>query len=107
MIPVKNEAVRAFLLSVQASDKELDAADDVDSKVSIYGSLLNECIDALQSLRDELKNDPVRGFCICSHSFNRIGVRLCLWYISSTCSLSGRSIYPIGRAVKSAPNLSV
>jgi signal recognition particle subunit SRP68 len=60
VIPVKNEAVRAFLLSVQASDKELNAAGDVDSKVSIYGSLLNECIDALQSLRDELKSDPVR-----------------------------------------------
>ncbi|XP_064623937.1 signal recognition particle subunit SRP68-like [Lineus longissimus] len=59
VIPVKNEAVRAFLLSVQASDKELAATEDVDSKVSIYGSLLNECIDALQSLRDELKNDPI------------------------------------------------
>ncbi|XP_074647585.1 signal recognition particle subunit SRP68-like [Tubulanus polymorphus] len=57
-IPVKNEKVRLFLLSVQASEKEIKEATTIDSKISVYESMFKECIDALQALRDELKNDP-------------------------------------------------
>ncbi|CAH1793893.1 unnamed protein product, partial [Owenia fusiformis] len=57
-VPVGNEQVRAFLLNLQESEKELQETEDTESKVSIYESLLKECIEALQVMRDELKGDP-------------------------------------------------
>ncbi|XP_033097462.1 signal recognition particle subunit SRP68-like [Anneissia japonica] len=56
-VPVKSEQIRGFFLSVQESDKEVAAAEDVESKISVYESLLMGCKDALQILRDELKTD--------------------------------------------------
>ena len=58
-MPVKNEQVRVCLLSVQESQKELQEAESHDSKLSIYESLMKQLIDAQQSLREELKEDPV------------------------------------------------
>ena len=58
-IPVNNEHIRAFLLMVRESEKEIEEASDIESKVSIHESLLQECIDALQIIREDLKNDPV------------------------------------------------
>lgn len=58
-MPVKNEQVRVFLLSIQDSEKQLGEAHTADSKLSIYESLLKELIDAQQALREELKDDPV------------------------------------------------
>ncbi|XP_077979719.1 signal recognition particle subunit SRP68-like [Glandiceps talaboti] len=57
-VGVKQEVVRVFLLNVQESEDEMSTAADIESKVSIYDSLLMECRDALQVLRDELKTDP-------------------------------------------------
>ncbi|XP_071952925.1 signal recognition particle subunit SRP68-like isoform X2 [Antedon mediterranea] len=56
-VPVKSEQIRGFFLSVQETDKEVTAAPDVESKISVYESLLMGCKDALQILRDELKAD--------------------------------------------------
>ncbi|KAJ8319344.1 hypothetical protein KUTeg_004435 [Tegillarca granosa] len=56
---VKSEPVRLFLLSVQESVKEVEKSESIDSKVSIYESLLKQCIDAQQVLRDSLQEDPV------------------------------------------------
>lgn len=56
-IPVKNEAVRTFLLSVEESKKSMAAAGTSDSKLSMCETLLKELIEAQQSLRDELKDD--------------------------------------------------
>ncbi|XP_070579541.1 LOW QUALITY PROTEIN: signal recognition particle subunit SRP68-like [Ptychodera flava] len=57
-VGVKQEQVRLFLLNVQESEDEISKAADTESKVSIYDSLLMECRDALQALRDEIRNDP-------------------------------------------------
>lgn len=61
-IPVKNEKVRAFILHAQQIARELDSAEDAESKMSIYEELLMESKDALQAVRDELKGDTVRYF---------------------------------------------
>lgn len=59
-IPVKHEKVRVFLLNVQESEEEVQRATDSASKISVYESLLMECKDVSQLLRDELHADPAR-----------------------------------------------
>jgi signal recognition particle subunit SRP68 len=59
VVPVKNEPVRLFLLNLQDSTKEIESAESVDSKISIYESVLKQCIDALQVLKDTLQDDQV------------------------------------------------
>ncbi|XP_014789465.1 signal recognition particle subunit SRP68 [Octopus bimaculoides] len=56
-VPVKNEQVRVFLLNLQESAKQVETAEGFDRKVSIIESLLKQCIDALQVLRDALQDD--------------------------------------------------
>ena len=64
-MPVKVEAVRLFLLNMQDLNTELESAESMDSRVSIYESLLKQCIDAQQALRDVLQEDQVRaGFAL-------------------------------------------
>ncbi len=58
-VPVKNEQVRVLLLSVQESERQLAESDSTEGKLSVCETLLKELIDAQQSLRDELKDDPV------------------------------------------------
>ncbi|CAG5121772.1 unnamed protein product [Candidula unifasciata] len=58
-VPVKVEAVRLFLLNLQDLNSELEAAKSFDSKTSIYESILKQCIDAQQALRDALQEDNV------------------------------------------------
>ena len=58
-VPVKNEKVRSFILHAQQSTRELDRAETMDSKLTLYDSLLMECKDALQAIKDELKGDTV------------------------------------------------
>lgn len=59
-MPVKNEPVRLFLLNLQEGSNEIESADSSDNKISIYESLLKECIDTQQVLRDSLQEDAVR-----------------------------------------------
>lgn len=59
-VPVKQEKVRVLLLNVLESENEVQRAADSASKISVLESLLLECKDALQLLRDELHSDPVR-----------------------------------------------
>lgn len=56
-IPVKNEAVRIFLLSVADSEEQKRSSLSIDSKLSVLETSLKELIDAQQSLRDECKDD--------------------------------------------------
>ena len=58
-VPVKNEKVRSFILHAQQSARELDRAETLDSKLTLYDNLLMECKDALQAIKDELKGDTV------------------------------------------------
>lgn len=56
-VQVKVETVRLFLLSMADTDKELEAAETTDSKISIYETLLKQCIEAQQAMRDSLQDD--------------------------------------------------
>ncbi|XP_071796906.1 signal recognition particle subunit SRP68-like [Asterias amurensis] len=58
LVAVKNEQVRTFLVSCEENEKQLKTSKDSESKMLIYESLLMECKDALQILRDEVKSDP-------------------------------------------------
>ena len=62
-VPVKNEKVRSFILHAQQSARELERADTLDSKLTLYDNLLMECKDALQAIKDELKGDTVSYTC--------------------------------------------
>ena len=55
---VRQEKVRRFLLSHQESDSELERADDAEARCQVFESLLLECKDALQVLKEELVEDP-------------------------------------------------
>ncbi|XP_014677050.1 PREDICTED: signal recognition particle subunit SRP68-like [Priapulus caudatus] len=69
-VPVTQEKVRMFLLNLRHVDENLregatepaegasEQTDDLDSKVSVYESLLMDCKDALQELREEIRADP-------------------------------------------------
>ena len=58
-VPVKSEPVRLFLLNLQESGEEVEKAEGIDNKISIYESILKECIEAQQYLRDTLHDDQV------------------------------------------------
>ena len=67
-VQVKVETVRLFLLSMTDAEKELETADTTDSKISIYETLLKQCIEAQQALRDALQEDTVsRDSANCLH----------------------------------------
>ena len=55
---VKQEKVRLFMLSYQESGQELTRAKDVAAKQSVYENLLLQCKDAVQTMRDDLVEDP-------------------------------------------------
>ncbi|XP_063961502.1 signal recognition particle subunit SRP68-like [Lytechinus pictus] len=58
-VPVRNEQVRAFLLTCQENEQQVASElMDSESKVSVYESLLMQCKDSLQIIREELKADP-------------------------------------------------
>ena len=51
--------MRLFLLNLQESSKEVEMSEGIDNKISIYESILKQCIDAQQVLRDSLQEDQV------------------------------------------------
>ena len=51
--------MRVFLLTVQELEQQLAGLDTIEGKLSIYETLTNELMTAQQSLRDELREDPV------------------------------------------------
>jgi len=55
---VKHEKVRLFLLSYQESEQELADTQQEEAKVAVFESLLLDCKDGLQALRDDLLEDP-------------------------------------------------
>ena len=71
-MPIKNEKVRVFLLSLQEGETHITDAATTESKLSVYESLLQELIDAQQSLKDDLKDDPVW--------FRRVSWLLNMWW---------------------------
>lgn len=55
---VKQEKVRGFLLREQEFSAELSNAENYESKLEAFESLLMNCKDAIQLLRDDLIEDP-------------------------------------------------
>ncbi|KAL5018150.1 hypothetical protein ScPMuIL_003872 [Solemya velum] len=92
-VPVKNEPVRVFLLNVQESSKDIEASTELESKVSVYESLMKECIDAQQVLRDVLHDDPMfraasRGQKINGEISNQHYLHTYLMYLRLTMTVS-------------------
>lgn len=52
--------IRVFLLAERESQEEVTAAADADTKMAVYDRIIKDCVDALQVVKEELKNDPVR-----------------------------------------------
>ncbi|XP_030372284.1 signal recognition particle subunit SRP68 [Scaptodrosophila lebanonensis] len=57
-VTVRPEKVRLFLLSAQELDKSLAKATKVDAKIELIERILMDCKDAIQAVRDEIKQDP-------------------------------------------------
>ncbi|KAH8286209.1 hypothetical protein KR054_004644 [Drosophila jambulina] len=57
-VTVRPEKVRLFLLSAQELDKSLAKATKPDSKIELIERILMDCKDAIQAVRDEIKQDP-------------------------------------------------
>ncbi|CAD7006680.1 signal recognition particle subunit SRP68 [Ceratitis capitata] len=57
-VTVRPEKVRLFLLSIQEVDKSLEKTTKVDSKIELIERILMDCKDAIQAVREEIKQDP-------------------------------------------------
>lgn len=57
-VTVRPEKVRLFLLSAQELDKGLEKASKIDSKIELIERTLMDCKDAIQAVKEEIKQDP-------------------------------------------------
>ncbi|CAH8652911.1 unnamed protein product [Heterobilharzia americana] len=55
VIPVKSEKAKIAILTVKESELELEKAETLSAKLAIYESVLKSCVDAVTSVRDELR----------------------------------------------------
>ncbi|KAG8190077.1 hypothetical protein JTE90_023049 [Oedothorax gibbosus] len=60
-IPVRHEKIRLFLLNVQDIQTQVDQASEIQVKIDAYERLLLDCKDALQVVRDEMKDQAAKG----------------------------------------------
>uniref|UniRef100_A0A4W3GW12 Signal recognition particle subunit SRP68 n=1 Tax=Callorhinchus milii TaxID=7868 RepID=A0A4W3GW12_CALMI len=58
VIPVKIDKVRIFLLGLADNEAAIAQAPTDEAKERLYESLLSECRDAIQAVREELRADP-------------------------------------------------
>lgn len=56
-LPIVSEEIRVLVLHYHGLSEELVRASDYDSKIDIYDSILMECKDALQLLKDTIKSE--------------------------------------------------
>ncbi|KAM3921203.1 signal recognition particle subunit SRP68 [Leptodactylus fuscus] len=54
-VPVKIDKVRIFLLGLSDTEAAISQAEDDEAKERLFESVLSECRDAIQSVREELK----------------------------------------------------
>lgn len=57
-VTVRPEKVRLFLLSAQELDKGLEKTSKVESKIELIERTLMDCKDAIQAVKEEIKQDP-------------------------------------------------
>ncbi|GFV92382.1 signal recognition particle subunit SRP68 [Trichonephila clavipes] len=67
-IPVRQEKIRLFLLNVQDSQMQVEQAADLQAKIAVYERLLMDCKDAIQVVRDEMKDQAGKGRSEAAHS---------------------------------------
>lgn len=60
VIPVKIDKVRIFLLGLADNEAAIAQAPTDEAKERLYESLLSECRDAIQAVREELRADPMQ-----------------------------------------------
>uniref|UniRef100_A0A8C4WSL0 Signal recognition particle subunit SRP68 n=1 Tax=Gopherus evgoodei TaxID=1825980 RepID=A0A8C4WSL0_9SAUR len=58
-VPVKIDKVRIFLLGLADNEAAIAQAEGEETKERLFESLLSECRDAIQAVREELKPDQV------------------------------------------------
>ncbi|XP_039183938.1 signal recognition particle subunit SRP68 [Crotalus tigris] len=56
-VPVKIDKVRIFLLGLADTEAAITQAEEEETKEHLFESLLSECRDAIQAVREELKPD--------------------------------------------------
>ncbi|KAH9591576.1 signal recognition particle subunit srp68 [Schistosoma haematobium] len=54
-IPVKSEKAKIAILTVEESKSELEKEETLQARLSIYESILKLCVEAITSVRDELR----------------------------------------------------
>ena len=54
-VPVRSEKVRVFLLAVEGLEASLAKATDNDAQLSVYETVLLDCKESIQSLKEELQ----------------------------------------------------
>ena len=59
-VQIRPERVRLFLLADKQLPSALAKASNVASKIELIENNLMDCKDAIASVREELKGDPVR-----------------------------------------------
>lgn len=57
-VPVRLEKIRVFLLAYQSLESTLSKATDSDAQLSVYETILLDCKEAIQSLKEELAATP-------------------------------------------------
>ena len=64
-VPVRSERLRVSLVKLQLVEGELAMAGEADKKMEVYETLLMECQDAMQTVRDEIAMETVGLIAIC------------------------------------------
>ncbi len=64
-VPVRSERLRVSLVKLQLVEGELGRASEPGKKMEVYETLLMECQDAVQTLRDEITAETVCCCCCC------------------------------------------
>lgn len=59
-VTVRPERARIFLLSERDTEASLKNAADIPSRIEVLETLLMDCKDAIASVKEEMKQDPVR-----------------------------------------------
>ena len=60
-VPVRLEKIRVFLLAFQGLESSLVKATDSDGQLSVYDTILLDCKEAIQSLKEELQAPAAKG----------------------------------------------
>ena len=63
-VPVKSERLRVSLVKLQLVEGELGRAGEVGKKMEVYETILMECQDTMQIVREEITSETVNSSCL-------------------------------------------